>query len=314
MIRSLRRTVLVKELGLDPAIIEDDTDQQAVQFCSTSLDGQTIGVIRLDLDGNISRLAVDPDFRRQGTGFALLEAALGKAQRFDLTEVRVAALTTLDDFYDKAGYSPRGEKFVEQGVEHQQYFRRIDQADVFQHNRAARTGDAYPEEGDVVYKLGAETRFLLLRREDEFRRVVPEMCKQATQSIRILSPYLDHKLFDTQEMREICSSLARRNKYTSIEILLYDSHRIVKNGHVILEISRKLSSSISFKIVHPEMRASLNEFVLVDGTGVIYRQDCEDYEGYANFRDITENNRLGRQFLASWESGLQDPNLRTLKI
>ena len=125
---------------------------------------------------------------------------------------------------------------------------------------------------------------------------------------------LDHKLFDSEELREICSTLARRNKYTCIEILLYDSHRVVKHGHALLEISRKLSSSIGIKIVHPELRAANHEFVLVDDAGVIYRQDHEEYEGYANFRDISENNRLGRQFRASWERGLQDPNLRVLKI
>jgi hypothetical protein len=62
------------------------------------------------------------------------------------------------------------------------------------------------------------------------------------------------------------------------------------------------------------LRTTNNEYVLVDGEGFIYRQNHEIYEGCANFRDVTENNRLGRQFLSGWESGLQDPNLRQLKI
>jgi hypothetical protein len=89
---------------------------------------------------------------------------------------------------------------------------------------------------------------------------------------------------------------------------------VVKNGHALLDISRKLSSSISLKIVDPELRQLNCEFVLVDNTGLIYRQDVERYEGIANFRDITENNRLGRQFNAAWESGLQDPDLRQLTL
>jgi hypothetical protein len=88
----------------------------------------------------------------------------------------------------------------------------------------------------------------------------------------------------------------------------------VKNGHVLLEVARKLSSSIGIKIVHPELRSSNHEFIVVDGTGVIYRQDSEIYEGYANFRDIAENNRLRRLFRSAWDSGLRDPNLRQLKI
>jgi hypothetical protein len=75
-----------------------------------------------------------------------------------------------------------------------------------------------------------------------------------------------------------------------------------------------LSSSISMKVVHPDLRQLNHEYILVDGEGIIQRQDFEVYEGSANFRDITENNRLGRQFRSRWESGLFDPNLRQLKI
>ena len=72
--------------------------------------------------------------------------------------------------------------------------------------------------------------------------------------------------------------LARRNKNTFIEILLYDSHKVVKNSHAILEIIRKLPSSISFKIVHPKLRQQNHEFVIVDGCGLVYRLDHEVYE------------------------------------
>jgi hypothetical protein len=95
---------------------------------------------------------------------------------------------------------------------------------------------------------------------------------------------------------------------------LYDSHRVVTNTHALLEISRKLPSSIKMKLVHPELRKLNHEFVLVDGDGVIYRNDYENFEGYAKFRDVTDNQRLGRQFKSGWESGVYDPNLRQLKI
>ena len=314
VIRSLRRSVLVSELGLPNTMVEDEDDQSSIHFHSQSADGQTIGAIRLDLDGNISRLAVHQEFRNKGTGFALLEAAFGKAQRFGLTEIRLPALTSTDYFYRKAGYQPRGEISVDHELEYQEYFRHIDYEDVFQHEPSESEGNPYSQKDDTGYRLGTDDRFLLLRREGEFRRVIIEMCKQATQSIKILSPVLDHKLFDKEELKEICSVLARRNRYTSIEILLYDSHRVVKNGHVLLEVARKLSSSIGIKIVHPELRSSNHEFIVVDGTGVIYRQDSEIYEGYANFRDIAENNRLRRLFRSAWDSGLRDPNLRQLKI
>ncbi len=89
---------------------------------------------------------------------------------------------------------------------------------------------------------------------------------------------------------------------------------MVKNGHALIDIARRLPSSIGIRIVHPELRSSNHEYVLVDKAGLIYRQDHEQYEGYANFKDVTEANRLRRQFRSAWESGLIDPNLRQIKI
>ncbi|MFT7244388.1 MAG: putative GNAT family N-acyltransferase [Candidatus Azotimanducaceae bacterium] len=312
LIRSLRKSVLVTELGLPDSMMEDEDDPQQLHFQSQS-NRQTIGSVRMDLKGHISRLVVDSEFRGKGVGNALVEAATGKARRFGLKSVQLDGRVELDDFYRQAGFLPKGESFTEHELQHQSYVRLLDYSDAFKPTRTSEAGVAYADE-DSAYVLGETAAFLLLRREEEFRRVILAMSRQATQSIRILSPMLDHKLFDSTELYEAFSALARRNKYTHIEVLLYDSHRVVKNGHALLEIARRLPSSIAIRIVHPELRSTNYEFVLADGSGVIYRQDYESYEGSANFKDITECNRLNRQFQRAWESGLQDPNLRQLKI
>ncbi|MGK0460128.1 MAG: putative GNAT family N-acyltransferase [Candidatus Azotimanducaceae bacterium] len=316
LIRSLRKSVLVAELGLPDSTMEDEDDPRQLHFQSQS-NRQTIGAIRMDLEGHISRLAVDSEFRGKGVGNALVEAATAKARRFGLKSVQVDGPVELDNFYRQAGFLPKelpkGAPLTESKLQHQSYVRLLDYSDTFKPTRTSQAGVAYADE-DSAYVLGETAAFLLLRREEEFRRVILAMCRQATQSIRILSPMLDHKLFDSVELLENFSALARRNKYTHIEILLYDSHRVVKNGHALLEIARRLPSSIGIRIVHPELRNSNYEFVLADGAGVIYRQDYESYEGSANFKDVTECNRLNRQFQRAWESGLQDPNLRQLKI
>ena len=140
------------------------------------------------------------------------------------------------------------------------------------------------------------------------------MAGQARRSIQIYSPLLSHALFDHEALMTICSALARRNKFTKIEMLVFDPHRMIKNGHALLYIARKLPSSIRIKIVAPEMRQQHHEYVLVDGLGVIYRGKHDTYAGTACFQSVADCRRLGRQFTASWESGLLDTNLRQLSL
>lgn len=313
IIRKVRESVLVRELGLDASMGADDDDEAALHWHAQTDDGQTIGVIRMTLDGVIGRLAVADNHRREGVGHALVELAVGKAQRFGWTEVRLTGLASLAPFYEDEGFAPEGDPYTEDGRDYQAFVRKLESENVFDRPRTALSGDDY-DTGDVPYRLGEDNRLLLLRREEEFQNVIIEMCAQASQTIRIYSPVLEHKLFDRKELRAVCSALARRNKYTRIEILIYDSHRVVKNGHVLLDLARKLPSSVGIKIVDPELRQLNHEYVLADNYGLIYRHDYENVEGYANFYDLTECNRLGRAFRSAWESGLNDPYLRQLRI
>ena len=310
LIRVLRQTVLVGELQLPGSFVEDDIDPKAIHWVAEDASGQVIGSIRMMPSGEVSRLVVAPEHRHNGIGLSLLELSVAMGYRFALDAISTEALDELAPIYFHAGFQTVGDSYRKFGLAHQRYNKTLDHDD----EDIERSKLVGVELGDSIYRLGQDKQFILLRREEDFRNVITEMCRQATQSIRIYSPLLEHKLFDNQELREICSALARRNKYTFIEILLYDSHRVVKNGHALLEISRKLSSSIRLKIVHPEYRQLNQEFVLVDGVGVIYRHDHEEYDGYANFLHTTECNRLARQFSRAWESGLFDPNLRTLRI
>jgi len=315
IITAVRDLVLRQELGLPVDRLSDDTDKTSLHWHAKNPSGETIGVVRMDLAGNISRLAVLPGHRHQGAGRALLDAAVARATRYGLPAAQLAGLQNLDRLFTHSGFTPSGEPFMVHGHSHQIYRKDLTINNIG-HQRQELSSISADDDGidGHTYKLGQDHQLLRLKREAEFREVILHMCQQAQQSIRIWSPMLDHKLFHSDELSDCISALARRNRYTKIEILLYDSHRVVKTGHALVDISRKLSSSINIKIVDPELRHLNDEFVLVDTEGVIYRSDFEQYEGFVNYRDITENSRLGRQFKSAWETGLHDPNLRQLKI
>ena len=294
----------------------DEDDEHCLHWQAKSPDGQTIGSIRMSLSGEISRLAVLEPFRGLGIAFSLLELALIRARSLNLPVAMLEAPATLSELLGKLGFEMPDSDAKSGATPAMQRFECVlERIDVAKERSlfGKMSGDNY-DNTEKPYVLGLSKQFLLLRREEEFRNVIQEMTAQASQCIRFWSPMLDHRLFHSSALKESFSKLARKNRYTKIEILIYDSHRIVKNSHAILEICRRLPSSIGMKIVHPDFRVMNDEFVLVDNAGVIFRQDAENYEGYTNFRDVTENNRLTRKFRAAWETGLSDPNIRQLKI
>jgi predicted GNAT family N-acyltransferase len=314
IIKNIREIIFVHELGLPNSLITDDQDKTSIHWVAEDSSNHVIGVLRMSVEGEVSRLAVMTEGRHIGVGHSLLERAMNKALRFGLAAIRLDALAALENFYESAGFEKQGEPFDGFGLAHQTYEKKLESGNIHEMlRRPGITGDNYSD-SDIIYRLGEDKSLILLRREEDFKNVILEMAKQARISIQIYSPVLDHQLYNSNELMEICSSLARKNRYTHIEVLLHDSHRVVKNGHALLSISRKLSSSIQMKIVHPEYRHLNHEYVLVDGVGIIYRLDYEEYEGYANFSDKTESNRLGRAFKIAWETGLNDPNLRQLGI
>jgi len=308
--------VLVRELGLPAAMITDDADHSAIHWVASDSEGQLVGAIRMNLEGEISRLVVSEAHRRKGIGFSLLELAVRKAARFGYTRICLDGLVDLARLYEKAGFKAAGEPWHAHGYGHQRFECAIDDTVEDMHpdpRRGLAWGNEF-KDTDLAYSLGKDNQILLLRREEEFARVIVEMARQAQKSLKIHAPLLDHKLYDQVALREICSALARKNRYTSVEILIYDSHRIIKNGHALLDISRKLSSSIAIRIVHPDYRQLNHEYLLADAQGLIYRTDYEICEGYANFHDVAGNNRLRREFQIAWDTSLNDPNLRQLKI
>ncbi len=309
-IRQIRKIVLVSELGQSEAENLLDEADNNIHWVAEDDSGQTIGCIQMSLDGTVSHLAVLAHYRRRGAGTSLLELCTAKAVRFGLKRLNLTGPVALKALFEQSGY----EQDSDADNRGEAQFSRTVVVDNLHEEPLRPAVGAHYLDGAESYQLGVDKKLILMRREEDFRQVILEMCAQARHSLRIFSPVLEHKLFDHDDLMQIVSALARRNRYTQIEILLYDSHRVVKNGHALLNISRKLPSSIAMKIVHPELRQLNHEYVIADTKGVVYRIDYEDFDGWANFNDVTEANRLNRQFTAAWESGLLDPNLRQLRI
>ena len=117
---ALRHEVFVEEQGVPLDLEIDEHDQEAVHL--VALDGdRVVGTCRVLLAGAVAkfgRLVVARDARGRGIGAALLADAERLAREMGAGRMVLAAQTSAIGLYDRAGYTARGDVYLDAGIEH----------------------------------------------------------------------------------------------------------------------------------------------------------------------------------------------------
>jgi predicted GNAT family N-acyltransferase len=124
---ALRHDVFVDEQGVPPELEIDEHDETAVHLIA--LDGaRIVGVCRLVEDGaraKFGRLVVARDARGGGVGSALLSEAERRARALGAEQMVLTAQTSAVGLYERAGYTARGDVFLDAGIEHMTMVKRL---------------------------------------------------------------------------------------------------------------------------------------------------------------------------------------------
>lgn len=116
-----RWLVLRSPLGMEKGSEKDNHEDGAVHLIAMC-DRKIIASARLrELSpelGNISYVAVLPEFQNQGIGTKLIETLIAKAQEKNLKAVRLMSRTNAIKFYQRIGFSEQGNPFEFLGIPH----------------------------------------------------------------------------------------------------------------------------------------------------------------------------------------------------
>jgi predicted GNAT family N-acyltransferase len=116
-IRRIRHAVFTQEQAIDKDLDFDGQDSQAVHVLVRK-ENRFVAAGRMLDDGHIGRLAVLREHRGQGLGAQAVEALVQEARRLGMTRVYLGSQKHAVGFYEKLGFSERGEPFMEAGIEH----------------------------------------------------------------------------------------------------------------------------------------------------------------------------------------------------
>lgn len=140
------------------------------------------------------------------------------------------------------------------------------------------------------------------------------LCASASRNVNILSPTLDHRVFDNPELVSALAALARQSRQTQIRILISDSRQIVARGHRLLQLARRLPSSVHIQKLaeHPDWNGET--VITRDRDGVLYKPGGSDHEGFYEPNSRASAQKHLELFEDLWRHSAQDVELRALSL
>mgnify|MGYP001827159409 CR=1 FL=1 len=308
-LQAIRGAVFIEEQGVPKEIEWDGEDDVSHHFMAINEAGQRVGGGRLLPHGRIGRMAVLPEYRGQGIGRQIRDAAVARASELGFRRVTLHAQLAVVDFYRKAGFLPEGNEFSEAGIQHQAMALELPipfeaQTDV---PRVEIRQEAPPPEAEAA-------EFRQFDGETESLQGLLDFLKSPSRTVRLYSQELDHSLFDRADVTDALSAFVRHGPPARLQILIHSSSSIVSRGHQLLQLARRLDSKIEIRKVPGELATDRSTYVLADERGYFLLPDHREYQAMSNAFDPVQAERLAERFDYLWGRSEADPELRTLRI
>lgn len=163
-------------------------------------------------------------------------------------------------------------------------------------------------------RLGkADSRFTMDTREDNARAALA-LISDVRNAVDIFTPDLEPHIYDRSDFLDRLTMPPLGRPRAHVRVLVKDSQCAVKNGHRLIELTRKLSSYMEIRRVPRDLADYDEAFMLVDNCGVMRRRVPARFAGTVCFNDPNEVTRLKKIFDEIWERSNPDPEMRRLNL
>lgn len=282
-LHAIRETVFIQGQGVPAELERDALDPECRHVLAVDTDDTPIGTARLTADGRIGRMAVLPAWRGKGVGAAMLAELVQIARDRSLDSLHLHAQLPVRGFYLRQGWLPRGENFIEAGIEHRDMALPLRSALQFNEREAAQAA--------LCGVIGATRRQLRLR-----------------------DPQLVPAIFDAPMLLDALRAFATGVRNAEARILIHNAQaRDSANG--LLALVQRLPSVFQLRVVEQtEDLGETSAWACNDRSGYVLRNDSQRLAGeYALDLPATAR-RLRSAFDSAWERARPAVEFRALGI
>ena len=163
-------------------------------------------------------------------------------------------------------------------------------------------------------QLGIDHLDMALQSREQVRLITQAFAAQAQRTLSLLTVEIEPAIFDQQAFLDAIARLSLQSRAASFRILLLDSRRVAQQGHRLVELARRLGSTIQFRRPPSDYQHSGQTFLTCDDVGFFNRPLSSRYEGTASFNNPGEVARLNKGFKDLWDRSEPDSELRMLQV
>jgi len=275
--RALRSEVFIDEQQVPKDIEWDGRDEECIHVITT-LEDMPVATGRLMPDGKIGRLAVKSNQRGKGLGDTTLCTLIEEARQLGLLRVYLYAQVSAQAFYQKAGFKPYGEVFVEAGIDHQ------------------------------AMSLLLEPQQIKLKYEQVIKNI-DLFAARARNQLKIEIPCEQLALIFDEDLRRELTIMLRDNARLQLSILTWDDADLAQQAPLLIEWLQRLSSRVELRVLERGTFAYRSLLVSAWPTGGIMQEN----EVYHQFPCNSPKMRIvDEEFDRRWAAAKISSHLRRI--
>lgn len=297
----VRNLVFVEEQQIPPEVEFDELDRQCHHFIVRESHYRPIATGRLSPEGKIGRMAVLKEWRGQGVGGSLLHALIEKARNLGQAQVTANAQLTSLGFYEKFGFTRKGETFMEAGIPHQAMRLALQPLD-----RPVRPA---PKPRDPSVQA------VRLETVESTVDAALQLIAGARRRLCIYSRDLEYGLYGQNAIVEALKQFALSNRNGGVQIIIQDPASLRGQTHPVLELAQRLPSYFLIRTpIEAEDLEYISAFVINDCDGYLFRLMGNRYEGHWSPKLPARNRQLSEEFERVWQRSRPCTEFRALGL